>query len=308
MIKIKMQTDHYPGLYQGADAASISAQKTYFLLQRIHLGSLIMGGIIGAFTSFTTGTARIWVYTILAIVLALGLLVLWSTRSRQDDKAWFDCRAIAESVKTATWRFMMIAPPFQSDESLEQRFISELREIREARPNCQKHLAGEAAASAPVITDFMRQVRTLSFEDRKRIYVEHRICDQKSWYSHKAGQNARAGTRWFWTTVSLQGITVVVAIVQAITEGLGFSVVPVLTTCAAAVAAWNQMKRHDELAKTYALALQELGELETIARSLSAEGDFPRLVEQVETAISREHTMWCARRDVVLRSPGTRLM
>lgn len=301
----KMQTDYYPGLFQGADTASASAQETYFLLQRIHIGSLVVGGIIGAFTSLATGTVITWVYTTMAIVLALGLLVLWITRSRQDDKAWFDCRAIAESVKTATWRFMMSAPPFQNTESLDQRFISELREIRETRPDCQKYLAGEAATSAPAITDFMRQVRTFSFEDRKRIYVEQRLCDQKSWYSHKAGLNARAGARWFWRTAGLQGIAVVVAVIQAVTGGLGLNIVPVLITCTAAVAAWNQMKRHDELTKTYALASQELGELEAIASSLAAESDFPQLVEQAEEAISREHTMWCARRDVLLRRTGT---
>lgn len=302
---IKMQTEHYPGLFQGADTASASAQETYFLLQRIYIGSLVVGGIISAFTSLATGTVVTWVYTTMAIVLALGLLVLWITRSRQYDNAWFDCRAIAESVKTATWRFMMCAPPFQNNESLDQRFISELREIRETRPDCQKYLAGEAATSVSAITDFMRQVRTRSFEDRKRIYVEQRLCDQKSWYSHKAVLNARTGDRWFWRTAGLQGIALIVAVIQAVTGGLGLNIVPVLITCAAAIAAWTQMKRHDELTKTYALASQELGELEAIASSLAAESDFPQLVEQVEEAISREHTMWCARRDVLLRRTGT---
>jgi hypothetical protein len=55
------------------------------------------------------------------------------------------------------------------------------------------------------------------------------------------------------------------------------------------------------LKKTYALAAQELSELETIANNLASENDFPQLVEQVEKTISREHTMWCARRDVPLR-------
>jgi hypothetical protein len=92
------------------------------------------------------------------------------------------------------------------------------------------------------------------------------------------------------------------AAVQVAFGPMKINIVPVITTCAAAVAAWNQMKRYDELAKTYALAAQELSELEAIAESLSGEADFPQLVEQVEEAISREHTMWCARRDVPLRA------
>lgn len=299
---MKMQTEHYPGLFQGADTASASAQETYFRLQRLHIGSLVVAGIISAFTPLVTGNV---IYATMAIVLTLGLLVFWITRSRQDDKAWFDCRAIAESAKTATWRFMMSAPPFQNDESLDQHFISELQEIRETRPDCQKYLARTMVTSAPVITDFMRQVRTLSFEDRKRIYVEQRLREQKSWYSHKAALNARVGARWFWMTAGLQGVAVTMAIIQAVVGGLGLNIVPILTTCAAAVAAWNQMKRHDELAKTYALASQELSELEAITSSLGIENDFPQLVEQIEEAISREHTMWCARRDILLPRTGT---
>ena len=244
-------------------------------------------------------------YSLVAVVLAVGLLVLWIGRSRQDDKAWFDCRAVAESVKTATWRFMMIAPPFENDDALDQRFVSEMQEIREARQECQKHVAGVVAASNPAITDFMRQMRSRTFADRKMFYIEQRLRDQKSWYSHKAQLNACSGARWFWVTVGLQIIGVIFAIIQAAAGGLGVNMVPVLTTCAAAVAAWNQMKRHDELMKTYALASQELGELEAIANSLTAESDFPQFVEQVEEAISREHTMWCARRDVLLRRTGS---
>jgi hypothetical protein len=299
-----MSDQDYPGLFQGADAAAASAQKTYFLLQRIYLGSLIVGGLIGMLTSFFTGGGLVWSYTSMAIVLALGLLVLWVGRSRQDDNAWFDCRAIAESVKTATWRLMMIAPPFQSHDPIDQNFVSELQEIRNARPECQKHLAGIAVASNPAITDFMRNMRGSSYNNRKLFYIEQRLRHQKSWYSRNAELNARRGARWFWGTAGLQGIAVVVAIIQASTGGLGFNIVPILTTCAAVVAAWNQMKRHDELKKTYALASQELGELETIACNLANESDFPQLVEQIEEAISREHTMWCARRDVPLRRTG----
>jgi len=300
-----MSDRDYPGLFQGADAAAASAQKTYFLLQRLYLGSLIVGGMIGMLTSLFTGGKLTWTYTLMAIVLSMGLLVLWISRSRRDDNAWFDCRAIAESVKTATWRFMMIAPPFQNHDAVDQHFVSELQEIRNARPECQNHLAGVVAASKTAITDFMRKVRGVAYDNRKRFYIEQRLRDQKSWYSRKAELNARRGAQWFWGTAGLQAIAVVVAIIQASTGGVGINMVPVLTTCAAVVAAWNQMKRHDELKKTYALASQELGELEAIANNLDSENDFQKLVEQVEEAISREHTMWCARRDVLLRRAGS---
>lgn len=297
---MQMQRDYYPGLYYGADAAAASAQRTYLLLQRAHLGSLIAAAVVAIFISLSSGASVLWTYTAMAILLAVGLLVFWVGRSRQYDKVWFDCRAIAESIKSMTWRFMMRTPPFHDASSSDQGFVLQMREIREARPDCQKHLAGVAAASGAVITDFMRQVRDLPFDQRKSLYIQERLRDQRSWYSSNAELNARTGDRWFWATAGLQGSAIAAAIIQAVAGGIGFNIVPVFTTWAAAFAAWNQIKRHDELTKTYSVPAQELAELEAIASSLTAESDFPQLVEQVEEAISREHTMWCARRDVML--------
>jgi hypothetical protein len=60
---LTMSIQDYPGLFQGAIAASVSAQKTYFMLQRIYLGSLIMVGMIGMLTSLFTGCGLAWAYT-----------------------------------------------------------------------------------------------------------------------------------------------------------------------------------------------------------------------------------------------------
>ena len=296
-----MKNEHFPGLYQAADRASLSAQRVNILLHRMYLGSLVLGSVVGASTSIATGSLTPYLHTAIAVILALGLLILWITRARRDDKVWFDCRAIAESTKTATWRFMMVAPPFLEDNLIEERFISELREIREARPDSSNDIAGQIDANSSAITTFMKEMRARSFEERKAFYVEFRVHDQKKWYSNKGNMNSRSGTRWFWMTAMLQGLAVAIAVIEASSGGIQINVVPVLTTCAAAIVAWNQMKRYSELAQSYALAAQELEELNSIADSLTDEGKFPQLVEQVEEAISREHTMWCARRDVHLK-------
>jgi len=247
-----------------------------------------------------SGKQSSYLYPAIAVILVLGLLILWFARSRRDSKTWFDCRAIAESVKTATWRFMMNVPPFQHSGSVDKQFIEKMRAIREARPDSAKAIAVHIDASAPSITDFMRQVRSSPLAERRQFYLDGRLRDQKLWYSRKANINARSGTRWFWIIAGLQAIAVTIAIAQTTVGSLNFNLVPVLTTCAAVVIAWSQMKRYDELAKAYSLAAQELGELEAIAEGLSQESDFGQLVEQVEETISREHTLWCARRDVPL--------
>ena len=298
--------ENYPSLYRFANAASLKTQDTYLLLHKVYLGSLVLGSTTSAFTAIGSPTVNTCLYTGLAVVLVVGLLILWAMRARQDEKIWFDGRAVAESVKTATWRFMMRAQPFHEDSSAETLFLADLKEIREARPQLGKHLAAVMNADGSAITDFMKEKRTSSFEDRRSFYANARILDQKTWYAKKARWNVATGTKWFWTIALLQVAIVTLAIVQAASGGLGINPTPIVTTCAAAMAAWSQMKRHDELAQSYALAAQELEEIETIASKQMSEEEFAQLVEQAENSISREHTMWCARRDVRLSKKKAR--
>lgn len=301
-----MSEDNYPTLYRSANAVSLKAQSTYLLLNKVYLGSLVLGSIISVFTGLGSQTMNTYSYTVLAVVLIVGLLVLWVIRARQDDKIWFDGRAIAESVKTITWRFMMRVQPFHKDYSAEIIFLDDLREIREARPYLGKHFAAAINLSGSVITDFMKEKRFSSLEERCDFYASARIRDQKTWYANKAKSNSNTGAKWFWVIVILQTIIIILAIVQAVSGGLGINPIPIVTTCASAIAAWNQMKRHDELAQSYALAAQELEAIEGVVSNQIGEDVFTQLVEQAENSISREHTLWCARRDVHLtRVAGT---
>ena len=78
---------------------------------------------------------------------------------------------------------------------------------------------------------------------------------------------------------------------------------------AAASMAWLQMKRYQDLAQAYALVAHELGLIEvqaedvrrlieTQAQRVHREEHLASFVANAENAISREHTMWVARRDV----------
>lgn len=300
-----MGNDNYPGLYRYADSASLNAQRIYLRLHKLYLGSLVLGSVVGAAATleiFVLNTT--YLFTTMAIVLLLGLLILWIMRARQDEKIWFDGRAVAESAKTTTWRFMMKVAPFHEDNKAEERFLSQLKEIRGARPHLGKHMAVVQDVNGLSITDFMREKRAATLEDRRAFYVSDRLADQRSWYAKKAKQNATASFRWFWGVAGLQIAAVVLVVIQAVSKGLGINIVPVITTCAAAFTAWVQMRRYDELAQSYALAAQELEELASLFSSQTADEDFAQLIEQAENSISREHTMWCARRDVRLTGRG----
>lgn len=295
-----MNDDSYPELYRNADSASVTAQRTYVCLNRLYLGSLVLGSIVSATASLNSPEMRPFLFTILAIVLAIGFIILWIMRARQDEKDWFDGRAVAESVKTVTWRYMMKVPPFDEDGKAEELFIKQLKEIREARPQLVKSMHAAQDASELHITDFMREKRAAALEARRAFYISDRLDEQRTWYVKKAKQDAASSTCWFWIVAGFQIGAVVLAVIQAASKGLGINLVPVLITFAAAFAAWVQLKRFDELAQSYNLAAQELGELKSLSSSQTTIEGFTQLIEQVENSISREHTMWCARRDVPL--------
>ena len=297
-ISIRIKSSDYPSLFQSADQTSLSAQRCYTRFYLWHLLCLILGSVGAALAMVIPAVAVTWIYILLAIILAIGVILNWVSRERRYDKVWFDCRAIAESTKTATWRYMMKAVPFKDDNSAKQSFTEQLRRIREARPSSLEDLAQNLDTNAQAISDFMKETRRKSMDERRTLYLKSRLSDQKIWYSNKAKFNSRKENCWFWTVVILQLIAIAFAIIWAASSGLTVNVVPLLMTCAASAGAWSQMKRYGELAQTYSLAAQELSEQETLASDIMQEADFLALVEQVEENISREHTMWCARRNV----------
>jgi hypothetical protein len=63
-----------------------------------------------------------------------------------------------------------------------------------------------------------------------------------------------------------------------------------------AIAAWTRFRRHDELSKSYSLAAQELAFLRAEVEDATHERAFRKAVDATESAISREHTMWMAKR------------
>ncbi len=292
-----VEDEHFPGLYQSADRSSISAQRRYIHFHRWHLFCLILGSVSVAMTTIFPIVAT-WTYVLLAIVLTIGIFLTLTSRVRRDEEVWFDCRAIAESTKTATWRFMMKAEPFKDDSTSEQSFLEKLQQIRGARPSSPTDLAQNLDPNAQSVSGLMNEIRRKSVGERRNLYLESRLRDQKTWYSNKAIFNSRKEIRWYWTVVVLQISAIALAIIQACSSGLPLNVVPLLMTCAASAVAWSQMKRYNELAQSYSLAAQELGDQETIALDAMEEAVFLELVEQVEQTISREHTMWCVRRNV----------
>ena len=302
----KMTLADYPSLYAASDRVSAEAQARYLRMQWIYLASLACAGVVGALGPRVMASlpdSHIWTGMVATIFLAVGVALLWVMRIRRPDKTWFDGRAIAESVKTSTWRYMMSVPPFGLDrnpEHADREFVSQLEEIHSARPGIEKALAADKHAGGARITDLMRRVRGSPFDVRRAFYLRDRLQDQRAWYERKAAACARSAGAWFWIVATLQTIALPLAIVNLTLSTSLADVAPVAASLVAPLVAWVQIKRYDELAQAYSMAAQELSDMESMALRATTEEQFRQLTLQAEEASSREHTMWCARRETSL--------
>ncbi len=290
-----------PSTYYSSDRLAVNTQRLHFLLLGLQLSFLFLASLAGVISVFARSVTHIDLPVLTAVLLVLGLLATWINGAQGYEKTWFDARAVAESVKTVAWRYMMQAHPF--DEHLDPvaadtLLVDELRAVLEARRGVSNRIVSLAGDGE--ISPFMRETRSAALALRKRVYNQDRLNTARSWYESKARANQRAATSWFWGVVVAQMFAVIVAITRVNVSSIPFGIVALFMMLTALFSAWTQARKHDELSQAYALAAQELRALEALQPHITSQEGFGELVIQVEEAISREHTMWCARRRVVL--------
>ena len=290
-----MDLSDYPALYRAAEDASMGGQKTYKRLVRADLTLVVLGATLGALAFLVPTSYAAYFAAVAAIVLLGSIVAKYVNKQRADDKEWFDGRAVAESVKTLTWRYMMRLEPFDENATSDQKFIEELDAIREARSGLQ-YRVGSQDDSAEQITSRMREVRQMPVEERRELYVKERLEDQARWYGKKSEDNRRLASRLFWAALVAQFVALALAVWRVAVPFAGLSLVGPLLALAAAFTAWTQLGRNDELRQSYALANQELLSIKALASTVDNEQQLAKIVSDGEGAISREHTMWIAKR------------
>ena len=97
----------------------------------------------------------------------------------------------------------------------------------------------------------------------------------------------------------VEALALVSAILFVVWSDLPVNPVAILSGVALALLVWLQVKKHHELAQSYALAAHELGLIHESAQHVGTEEELSQFVSDSENAMSREQTLWLARRDVV---------
>lgn len=287
-----MKNHDYPALYKSADEASIEAQKCYLFMIKCQYGALIGASITALF--FDCGKGFLLGYVFL-VLISTGIILYGFSKNPQET--WYRNRALAESVKTITWRYMMRAKPYDSESSIAVKKLSKnLKKILKSNYSTNKSIPIKPSDEDQLTVE-MNRVRCMSLQERKSYYLENRVNEQHKWYKRKADMNAKANRMWgklcFWIHV----IAILVATARVFLFDY-ISVWPVHTmlVISSTIIGWIQIKRFNETFSAYSMATHEIGMNKGRIGIVSTENDFSELVNEIELAFSREHTQWEARR------------
>lgn len=283
-----------PALFCAADQASGSAQRWHAILTALNLGFLTAGAFMDVISTHIAHKRAAGITSAICFLAAALLTVLGAVLGL--EKKWYSARAVAESTKTVAWKFMIGADPYKAvvgGPAPEQRMVDDLQAILHEFQEVGGVLGGQHALQDQ-ITSAMKSVRAASFSERKEVYLNQRVTQQRGWYSRQSGNKKARSTAATTITVIAQFGAVIVAGMSILDEQINFA--PVLAAIAAALIAWGQLRQYNQLAQSYGVAAQELGFALEKGRTIADEGSFLEFVVNSENAISREHIAWRARR------------
>jgi len=129
------------------------------------------------------------------------------------------------------------------------------------------------------------------------MYLSERICDQRRWYGNQAKSNVSSENTYFILISFTQLFAFIAAIMLVKHPESTVKLTGLFTSLASALIAWLQIKQHREIAQPYSIAELELGFIQEQAQHVTNERELSDFVGDAEKAISREHTLWIARRD-----------
>ena len=294
MSENKLGDECFPALFQAADDASLTAQTNYYFALKSYLFLLVIAALI----SFYYPTDLIGALASASLFLITLCILIWLKVQKPED-TWYNGRAVAESVKTRTWRWVMKAEPYDNDvpdEQSRKEFLSDLKSILDQNRSLSGHLEA-VNTNGDAISIQMSDIRSLTLEERLEIYKNERVKNQADWYAKKSQFNKRRAKQWFIVSVFLHAIAIGL-LMWRITDPTLTLPIEVVATGASAILTWLQAKKHNELNSSYSLAAHEIVLIKSEAESVTSDRALSNFVVNSESAFSREHTQWSARKNV----------
>ena len=276
----------YPGIFYSANAGSIAAQKWYLLLCAIRLLSLVSVAAVATVSLIINHWAPIVAIGPISVAVASEIILL----VLRPDRRWYQCRTVAETVKSLAWRYQVGGRPFARTDNHSQEVDGEFgRRIQGlVRRFDDPHLP---PARDDQVTSAMRFMRSLTLEQRKSAYLRGRLQDQMHWYANKADWN-RKRADFLQVALVIVELGALGAAVWNIAYRDQIAVYPLLAGIAIAVIGWLQIRQHGSLAGAYTIASHDLASISATIDAIYDESTWADFVGQAEDSISREHTVW----------------
>jgi len=288
-----MRKEDYPALYIAADTASKKSQKWYLGCIIAYVLLLVVSSMFSQFIELSDINAIISLICILIIIAISFLLAIM-----KFQKVWYSARALAESIKTRTWRYIMRSEPYEDATNLQivkKRFCSDLSTILQQNREMVHKL--DVGMTGESITKNMNLIRAKDLRERIDYYIENRIKDQRTWYAKRTSSNKGNANIWFTIMIILYSVAIIGLILKIYCNGLNSFPIEPLIVAGSATLIWIQTKKYNELASSYTFTAHEIGIINTMSDYVKTEDDFSNFVKDSENAFSREHTQWFARRD-----------
>ncbi|MGY4433980.1 hypothetical protein ACVWWO_006457 [Bradyrhizobium sp. F1.13.1] len=289
-----MQHEDYPALFLAADDTSNNNQSFFLWLIRGEYLTLVLAAILSM--SFLHGVGYHLIY---AGVFFIGLAILLTRALSKPEQIWYGCRALAESVKTLTWRYMMHATPFEGggvggEQQARSEFRNQLHAVFDANREVAKKITSVWSTKEQISTA-MDRVRAMNRADRMNYYLSKRVDDQRGWYARKAGINKRNAFVWVCISCAAYILAGGMTLSRIAWPDWPYWPIEPLIVIAASIVGWMQIKKFNELTAAYTVAAHEIGLIRPMAQDADNDKKFSTFVNDAEQAFSREHTLWIAR-------------
>jgi hypothetical protein len=287
----------FPNYFIAGDKASLLAQTTYTKFVRWDLTLMVIASGLSIY-NYQTEEAKTLIYIISGLMLLVATILSLVIKNKKYEDIWYRGRALAESCKTLTWRYVTCSEYFENildKVTVDKRFTDRIRDINNEFNDLVSILNAKHLA-LPIITDEMRRVRNLSLIERKKYYLESRIDNQITWYSSKAETNKSKYEDWFWAVITSQILAIISIGFLIKCPMSNFNLVGLFSTFSASCFSWLQLKKYQENKEAYTTATSELNMIRQELSDTSSETEFSKFVLDSENAMSREHTLWIAQK------------
>ncbi|MEJ7715001.1 MAG: DUF4231 domain-containing protein [Thermoleophilaceae bacterium] len=222
----------------------------------------------------------------------LGAIVVGALAVTQNlERTWYDGRALAESAKSLTWLYVARGGDLAASPSPDDTFRARLRALRDELERLDFVIPAEGSE----ISDGMRELHAAPLTVRRELYMRERVGDQVAYYRRRGEQHRRYARRFRAATWAAQTLGLGGAVLKA-TSLVEIDLLGMGAAAAAALTAWLQTRDHVTLERAYELTAEDLDAVKEDAPPDGDEAEWVAFLADAESAMSREHVMWLARR------------